>query len=52
MKIINHQVDDSKYLLYDTQINENRIIAQSASEYNKKKYKEDPYYRAVFLIRC
>jgi len=33
-------------------INKREQIIKQCIEYNKKKYKEDPYYRAVFLIRC
>jgi len=32
-------------------INKREQIIKQCSEYNKKKYKEDPYYKAVFLIR-
>jgi len=32
-------------------INKRELIIKQCTEYNKKKYKEDPYYRLVFLMR-
>ena len=32
--------------------NKREEIIENVKKYNKKKYKEDPYFRAVFLIRC
>ena len=32
-------------------INKREQIIKQCTEYNKKKYKEDPYYRFVFLMR-
>lgn len=32
-------------------VNKQDHIIKQCTEYNKKRYKEDPYYRSVFLIR-
>ena len=33
-------------------INKREQIIKQCTEYNNKRYHEDPYFRAVFLIRC